>query len=257
MNSRKYDTGDVIYRRGEAAGSAFELREGKVRLTWPGPTGSDMTTILGVGQIFGVAELIGGGTRPATAEAVSDVMMSEIHRDEFIRLCATDAEFAKAVVRPVFDRLRQDAGVDQAGVGPEPPPPPQAATVIVPSQLLLHPAARELARQMDSGGMRIAPLPFRIGRKSSRPLEGGRSSVELALHDTRPYSLSRRHFAIETHNGGYVVRDCGSHHGTIVNGAHIGGALAVSVAPLIAGENRIVAGPALSPFRFTLSIRGA
>jgi CRP-like cAMP-binding protein len=254
MNSRKYDTGDVIYRRGDAAASAFELREGKVRLTWPGPAGIEMTTILGVGQILGAAELIGGGARPATAEAASDVVMSEIRRDEFIRLCATDAEFAKAMLQPAFERLRQDTESDHGGLRAE---PAATASVVVLSQLLLRPAARELAQQMDSDGVRIATLPFRIGRKSSRPLEGDDSSVELALYDTRPYSLSRRHFAVETRNGGYVVRDCGSHHGTIVNGARIGGELAVSVAPLIAGENRIVAGRALSPFRFTLTIEGA
>ena len=254
MNSRKYDMGDLIYRRGDAAASAFELREGKVRLSWPGPTGIEMTTILGVGQIFGAAELIGGGTHPATAEAASDVVISEIHRDEFIRLCATDAEFAKAVLQPAFDRLRQDAESDQGGQRVEPPP---TASVVVLSQLLLRPAARELARQMDADGLRIATLPFRIGRKSSRVSKGDDSPVELALYDTRPYTLSRRHFAIETRNGGYVVRDCGSHHGTIVNGTRIGGELALSVAPLIAGENRIVAGRALSPFRFTLTIEGA
>ncbi len=51
-----------------------------------------------------------------------------------------------------------------------------------------------------------------------------------------------------------LVRDCGSYHGTIVNGGVVGGDDAVLTAQLRAGENEIVAGNTGSPFRFLLTI---
>jgi hypothetical protein len=252
MNSRTFDPGETIYRRGDEAGSAYEVRSGKVRLSWPNENGLTLTATLGVGQIFGEAELITGVARGATAEAIGEVTLNEIGGDDLKRLFADDADYPKSFLRPLFERLRREA--ETAGrlalVRAEPESP-----LVILSQLRLKPATRELFPQMDADGLRIANLPFRIGRSSSRrptAAEGG--PVELALADQRPYSLSRRHFAIETRNGGYVIRDCGSHHGTIVNGARIGGEIPESVAPLMAGENRIVAGRSTSPFRFVLTI---
>jgi hypothetical protein len=251
MISRKYLNGETIYRRGESAAAAFEVREGNVRLFWPGQGG--LSAVLGVGEIFGAAELIAGRKRLATAEALGDAIVSELGRDELARVLAHDGELASALLRPVFDRLRpfEDAAPEPSEVVALPP-----AELVVLSELRLKPAAREMSQQMDNDGIRIATLPFRVGRRSSRASSVGDGTIDLALSDTRPYSLSRLHFAIETHDGDYVVRDCGSHHGTIVNGARIGGNLSESVAPLIRGENRIVAGGPMSPFRFTLTIEG-
>ncbi len=55
----------------------------------------------------------------------------------------------------------------------------------------------------------IEPLPFRIGR-------GAESS--LLLRDSR---VSRSHARIAIENGQYVVEDCGSLHGTFVNGKRV------------------------------------
>ena len=54
---------------------------------------------------------------------------------------------------------------------------------------------------------------------------------------------------------GLLVRDCGSYHGTIVNGVVVGGDDAVLTAQLRAGENEIIAVNTDSPFRFLLTIR--
>jgi len=57
--------------------------------------------------------------------------------------------------------------------------------------------------------VRIEPLPFRIGRQPDS---------ELIIRDTR---ASRTHARILTENGAYFVEDCGSRHGTYVNGKRI------------------------------------
>jgi serine phosphatase RsbU (regulator of sigma subunit) len=57
--------------------------------------------------------------------------------------------------------------------------------------------------------MRIDPLPFRIGRQPDS---------NLIIRDTR---ASRAHARIVVDHGEYVVEDCGSRHGTFVNGKQV------------------------------------
>jgi hypothetical protein len=260
--SRRFNHGEAIYRRGETAASAFELRAGQVRLSWPDEAGLELSTVLGAGQAFGVPELISGDTRTATAEAVGDAVVSELSREELARLLANDAQLAGTMFRPAFERLYLNA--DGVRAQPEIAAASQLeliappAELFVPSELRLSPDSRELSGQMHADGIVIAALPFHVGRRSSRVLPaGGDAPINLVLSDAQPYSLSRRHFAIETRNGGYVVRDCASHHGTIVNGTRLGGRLKAPTAPLLPGENRIVAGPPTSAFRFVLTIEAA
>ncbi|HEX3746045.1 MAG TPA: SpoIIE family protein phosphatase [Bryobacteraceae bacterium] len=65
----------------------------------------------------------------------------------------------------------------------------------------------------DPGGhrtrMRIEPLPFRIGRQPES---------DLIIRDSR---ASRSHARILMEQGEYIIEDCGSRHGTFVNGKRI------------------------------------
>lgn len=66
---------------------------------------------------------------------------------------------------------------------------------------------------MDPNGhrtrVRIDPVPFRMGRQPDS---------ELIIRDSR---ASRTHARILTENGTYVLEDCGSRHGTYLNGKPI------------------------------------
>lgn len=66
---------------------------------------------------------------------------------------------------------------------------------------------------VDPGGNRtrvpLDPLPFHIGRQPES---------HLIVRDSR---ASRTHTRILGEEGGYVIEDCGSRHGTFVNGARI------------------------------------
>ena len=110
----------------------------------------------------------------------------------------------------------------------------------------------------------LGDLPFIVGRRPAAREWLPPWQPDLELNDTAPFTLSRNHFAIEKHDGGYRVRDLCSTLGTIVNGEPIGnyvgadgsaarGRLA-SDAPLQAGENEVIAGGADSPFVFSVFI---
>jgi hypothetical protein len=110
----------------------------------------------------------------------------------------------------------------------------------------------------------LGDRPFIVGR---RPIAGEGLppwQPDLELNDTAPFRLSRNHFAIEKHDGGYRVRDLCSTLGTIVNGEPIGQYVPAdastawrhlaSDAPLRAGENEVIAGGPNSPFVFSVFI---
>jgi FHA domain-containing protein len=113
----------------------------------------------------------------------------------------------------------------------------------------LTPAAAVAAR-----ALRLAHLPFRVGRLpvagEAQPIEGN----DLQLSDTKPFNVSRNHFAIERGPDGVQVRDCGSYVGTIVNGVQIGGHRHIATGRLAVGENEVVAGGPRSPFRFRVVV---
>jgi hypothetical protein len=116
----------------------------------------------------------------------------------------------------------------------------------------LTPAAAALF--FPARALRLARLPLRVGRL---PVAGEAQPIEvndLQLSDTRPFHVSRNHFAIERGPDGVQVRDRGSYVGTIVNGVQIGGHHHVGIVPLAFGDNEVVAGSPRSPFRFRVVV---
>ena len=71
----------------------------------------------------------------------------------------------------------------------------------------------------------------------------GFGRADLALLDHRPFSVSRGHCLIERkERDAYVVRDCGSRLGTIVNGTPLGAEATETSVPLKCGENCLILG---------------
>ena len=116
----------------------------------------------------------------------------------------------------------------------------------------LTPAAAALF--LPAPALRLADLPFRVGRL---PVAGEAHSIEvndLQLPDMTPFNVSRDHFIIERAPDGVQVRDRGSYVGTIVNGVQIGRHHHVATVPLAVGDNEVVAGNPRSPFRFRVVV---
>jgi len=116
----------------------------------------------------------------------------------------------------------------------------------------LTPAAAALF--FPARALRLADLPFRVGRL---PVAGEAQPIEvndLQLSDMTPFNVSRDHFTIERAPDGVQVRDRGSYVGTIVNGVQIGRHHHVATVPLAVGDNEVVAGSPRSPFRFRVVV---
>jgi len=172
-----------------------------------------------------------------------------VTRDQLIDLLPQRREDIFGHLRMLFERLR---GAD--GLTVQSPRAVEATEGRTFDVVLVGLTPAAAAVFFPARDLRLTYLPFRVGRL---PVAGEAQPVEmndLQLSDTTPFNVSRDHFAIERVPDGVQVRDRGSYVGTIVNGVHIGGHRHVATVPLAVGENEVVAGSPMSPFRFRVVV---
>jgi hypothetical protein len=250
MFERRYSDGDPIYLAGDASDAVFRIRRGKVRAEI-GPLGHPAAPrMLGPGDLFGAVQLLSGVARNENTYAVGDVILDTMTRAELLRLLEADPAALQVALNALFDHLKvaADAARVHKANGRS-----HDAGAARSAPIRLFGANKHVLELIGPDGLVIGDLPFRVGRRSPNG-SALKDSVHLQLADSRPYFMSRRHFAIERDAEGLIVRDCGSHSGTLVNGTPIGAAAPSDVAPLTAGRNEIVAGKPESPFRFMVIV---
>jgi Cyclic nucleotide-binding domain/FHA domain len=247
MFERSYSDGDTIYLAGDASDTVFRIRRGNVRTTANSIGASELSKVLGAGDLLGGLQLLSGGPRSESAHAVGQAILDAMTRAEFLRLLEADHAAVQIALSALFDHVKiaSEASVAASETRPDRSP-----------RVRLCGANKHVQDQIGPDGIVISDLPFRIGRRSPNgsPLE---ETVHLQLVDPRPYYMSRRHFAIERNGDGLSVHDCESHSGTIVNGVVIGIGRQAAAAPLANGRNEIVAGKTASPFRFTVIVESS
>lgn len=263
MADRHFSDGDYIYKSGDPSDGVFRIRSGEVRLE-PAAGGIASTEQRGMGDIFGGDGFLTGDTRVTNAIAVGDVTVEFLRRNEFLAILTLQPHLLSPVFGPVFDMANAASGV--AGNAP-PDPGPAAPTVVEaagetaggeikngtpPIRLLFD--GKRLRSAVGVEEMEIRELPFRIGRTASGEGKDTYGDIHLAISDSRPFNLSRRHFAIEVEDGALIVRDFGSYHGTTVNGLILGGEGRPRTAALMSGETELIAGKPDSPFRFKILV---
>jgi hypothetical protein len=172
-----------------------------------------------------------------------------VTRDELVDLLPQRREEISRYLRTLFERLRGADGLTVQSPRPVEATEGRAFDVVLAG---LTPAAAAVF--LPARDLRLTHLPFRVGRL---PVAGEAQPIEmndLQLSDTTPFNVSRDHFAIERVPDGVQVRDRGSYVGTIVNGVRIGGHHRVATVPLAVGENEVVVGSPMSPFRFRVVV---
>ena len=97
------DEGDVILTEGEHGDVLYFVLEGRVRVK----KGSKIIAELGAREIFGEMALLDPGPRSATVEAVSDVILLSIGRDDFDDIMRERPEVPIGVMKVLVRRLRE------------------------------------------------------------------------------------------------------------------------------------------------------
>lgn len=103
---RKFTAGETLFREGDAAGEAFLLQEGRVRLL-KHIRGVDRSLIvLKPGDLFGESALLDSAARSTTAVALTDGVALALDRDTFRSLLVNYSAIAVRVMEQLVRRVR-------------------------------------------------------------------------------------------------------------------------------------------------------
>lgn len=248
MRDQHFKAGETIYREGADSDAVFFVKEGGVQV-WRDVAGERVPLgMLGEGEIFGEMGVIRGVPRSTTAEAATDLTLLAMHREQFLEAFG-QAPLALKILRMLCERLSH-ANDQLVGTAPQRPAAPAAHG----QGVRILPGSHAVGAQIGEDGVRVRSLPFYVGRRlvdGEPPLE---RKAELALAAKEKHRLSPHHFAIENEDGRLIVRDLGSHLGTIVNGRRIAEFDYSTTATLHTGRNLIQAGGTDTPYAFVVMI---
>jgi len=265
MTDRQFSEGEFIFKTGDPADGVFRVRSGEVKLVYPSGR-SGAASICLPGDVFGGEGFLTGDPRDYDAVADGPVLVEFLRRNEFLAILTLQPDLLSPVLGPVFDLVASAAGgpartsevvtpVPAAPVAPvETAPRANGAAAASDLGIRLVVDGKRLRSVLGFEEIEIRELPFRIGRTAAGEGKDTYTDIDLAIADTRPFNLSRRHFAIEREDGALIIRDFGSYHGTTINGLTLGGEGRPRTAPLMTGESELVAGKADSPFRFRILV---
>ncbi len=250
MQQRQYAQGNTIFREGERSDAVCLVVQGSVDVIKEDGPKAVLLGRIGEGEFVGEMGVVSDRPRSATVRAVDEVTVEWISKDDFLRRIAENSETALHLIRRLSERLNtlDQAFSEAVSSGPSVSPTdgPLSSRAQESERIVIFADAPALEDALPPDGLIVESYPFSVGRRS---MDGG-PKPDLALKDTRPYRLSRAHFAIHRTEDGLRVRDLLSKLGTSVNGAFLGDLSGKDSGLLVRGENSVVAGGVDSPFRF-------
>ncbi len=260
-----FNPGEVLIREGEAGESAYFIEDGRVEISTELDGQITHLSYAEKGEIVGEMSIIDEKPRSATVTAETKTMVKEIHRDNFVHTFTTNPDISIAVLKSLFERLRQTnimlARHQHQQRAPSQPSDPGAQEVAVNGQPEAAPSAQfnlaiegiseVAANSLPQNPMPIERLPFLLGRKSRDPL----ANNHLMIDDDKPWQISRHHLAFIREKGKFGVYDRGSTLGASVNGKRIGGHTA-GPGPIFLNneDNILIIGKEESPYRYKLIV---
>jgi CRP/FNR family transcriptional regulator, cyclic AMP receptor protein len=108
-HSKKRDIkkNEFLFSQGEAGDSVFYLKSGEVRISHLTPDGKEsIVFIRHAGELFGLAEAVGGVARTCSAQAIDVCSLYEIQRKELEKLLSQHWALSRRVIEVLGGRLR-------------------------------------------------------------------------------------------------------------------------------------------------------
>ena len=273
MLEREYKEGDIIIEEGDASDFAYQILSGEVEIF---VTRDGLKVVLGMmkeGEFLGEMGIVDGQPRSASALAKSRVSVAILEREEFFHLISRDNVSAYRLISRLCEHLRTAnrmiaeisvSAADVASGGGALLPSPQEVAdpdgstgPAIAWRLGLFPLSPKPMTGVPTEGINIMNLPFSVGRLPTGNESVSRRSIDLKIPDSRPFRLSREHFAFYLNPQGICVVDLRSTLGTQVNGEFLGHDFSKDFVYLKKGENKISAGGIDSPFTFRAVVEEA
>ena len=103
----RYEAGEVIVQENDFGETAYVIEQGQVEVSKELDGQKVHLAYLGAGETFGEMSMIDEKPRSATVTAVTETVVSEIRRDDFFNSFQTDPKVALALLKVLFERLRE------------------------------------------------------------------------------------------------------------------------------------------------------
>ena len=110
--TKQFKKGDLIIKEGDTAATAFVINKGHVevkKITLKGE--SVLIARLDPGQIFGEMSLFDNSNRSASVYALSDVELSVITKEDFLKYLDNTPPQIKVIIELLLKRLRQTSNL--------------------------------------------------------------------------------------------------------------------------------------------------
>jgi CRP-like cAMP-binding protein len=252
LEQRHFKAGQTILREGEIGETAYIIQKGQVRISRGSGEGGLYLATLGPGETLGEMSMIDDKPRSATAVALEDAELTEIHRDDFFEALQTDPEATILILASLFERLREANSRILRLEGSSPSDISEGG--VRPGTLVrLRPVTPEAEAAVAGAMVTIDRFPYRIGRESHNPLVHN----DLELCDQIPWQISRHHAAFVLEEGRVGVIDRGSTLGSTVDGQRIGGPSGKPGPVFFTGsEGTLVLGKSDSRYEFQIVVEG-
>lgn len=239
-----FEDGEILFAAGEAGGRGYLVLHGRVVLR---DRDGHPVFVGHPGDVIGELAALFGRPQDLTAMAEGPVRVAAVTRREIDRAIEADPDSARLLGRQMLNALRLAPRISADT-------PVNAVAPDAWTSIRILPDGEAMAAQIADEGVEVPFLPFNIGRAAGHGERPSRTTIHLMLYDEVPYNISRHHMSIEASQNAIMVRDVGSHLGTVVNGVKIGIEQPSNVANLHPGDNIVWAGGVNTPFRFVIAV---
>ena len=109
---RAFRAGELVFSQGDAGDALFAVVVGRIRISTGTPDGREIfLNIMEPGDTFGEIALLDGGTRTASATAITDAELVSVGRDPLFSLLGREPRVAVELLRLCGERLRWTSGL--------------------------------------------------------------------------------------------------------------------------------------------------
>lgn len=111
VRERPFRKNTIIFNEGDPGLAFYIIKNGKIKVYKLASDGRELILgIFGEGGLFGDVPVFDGGPYPASAQALTDVVVWSINRDQFVQLLLHHPALSLKVIRVLGKRLRQAHG---------------------------------------------------------------------------------------------------------------------------------------------------
>ena len=252
LEEKSIIAGRVIYEEGGPGDAVFIITDGKVEVTRRIGDDQVRLAVLSKGAIFGESGVLRSTARSTTVRTITPVILMVIPKEAFLSVFRRENPLGLTLLRALCDRLaaaQSQLMVHQLYS--------EGAPYRAVRSIRLLAESPEMLTHIGSDGMFIKTLPFHVGRHLRPEEKTTVRKADLMVQASQGDEISPLHFAIENQEGRLIVRDLGSHLGTLVAGERIGHFEEFSAADLSYGSTSIQAGGLESPYRFQIVVERA